>query len=148
MREDSLIRRIHEGHQAAVLMEVGSIHDQMLEGAQVIQFWRRLLEPVILDPLELGDAVAREIRELVDGILFRNPKFEPMPFIVSFDMRFLPNKYFLTATAMESLFVVCGSSILLDSRILAMRTPRTTFFDSLFEFLIRTGLYNSIYNIS
>ena len=51
----------HESHQAAILVEVGAIQNQMLEWTEVLALGWGLLKPVVFDPLELGDTMTREI---------------------------------------------------------------------------------------
>lgn len=120
--EDLLAGGIHEGHEAAVLVEVGGVQDQILERAEALRLWRQLLKPVVFDSLELGFAMAGQTGQLSDRIMFHDPELEPMLLIMLFVLPVLPDEGFGTERASESLLMIGALTKALNKARTAERT--------------------------
>ena len=110
--------RTHQGHQATVLVKVGAVHNKVFEHPEVLKFRRSLLEPVVLDSLELCRTVTGEIRDLPDRVILHDPELEPVPFIVSFVSFVLSDKGLGAQDASKPLFMVGAAAE-------ALNVPRT-----------------------
>lgn len=72
---------IHEGDEAAVLIQEGAVEDQVAGKERLGKCWRPV-EPVMYDTLQLRRAETTEIPDLAHAEPFCQPSLEPYPLIV------------------------------------------------------------------
>lgn len=83
--DDSGIGGVHEADETSILMEIGSVVDQVAVCTVIGCLGRRLIQPVTANTFEFEGAVPRKLAQLPDRVAFVHPKFEPMPFAKPFD---------------------------------------------------------------
>lgn len=95
-------------------MKVGSIKDNVLIRAKVLNLIGRLIEPIIFDPVKLGAAKTGMHDQLAHRVTFCNPKLKPVTLFSPFNIRLFVYVCFVTCKTLESLFMVRSLAILLN----------------------------------
>ena len=105
-RNDLIFNGVHESHQAAILVKISAIQNQILVRLKVLWFGWGLFKPVCPDPIEFGDTVTRDIRELPNGQVSGNPELEPMLLPILFVFLVLSNEGLKADRTSKSLFCI------------------------------------------
>lgn len=101
--EDRVGTSIHHSKDSSALVKKTSIEDHVLMSRQIAVAGRRMLQPVLDEPSETGDAVTAVCGELLQCIALDNPSTEPDKLPPAFRQRVLPDVTVVTSTTEPAL---------------------------------------------